>query len=51
MKKAKITYNPKGLKRADNVGANKVSPANDISLNDIIIKKEKGHYWKIEKKK
>jgi len=51
LKKKKITYNPKGLKRKDNVTPKKHIPEKDIKLEDIVIDTETDHYWRIEKKK
>lgn len=51
MKGKKITYNPKGLKRVDNVTPKTSLPKNDLTLKEIIIKTDKDNYWKIEKRK
>jgi len=50
LKKKKITYNPKGLKRKNNVTPEKHIPEKDLNLEDIIIDTETDHYWRIEKK-
>lgn len=49
MKVIKITYNPKGLKRVDNVTPKTSLPKNDLTLEDITIKTGKDNYWKIKK--
>jgi len=44
-----ITYNPKGLKRADNVEKGNCTPKNDLNSQNITITVKDG-YWKISKK-
>lgn len=51
MKKRKVTYNQNGLKRVDNVAPKTSIPKKDLNLKNIIIHKNKGNYWRVEKKK
>jgi hypothetical protein len=50
LKKKKVTYNPKGLKRKDNVTPPKNVPTKDINIDEIIIDTDTDHYWRIIKK-
>ena len=50
LKKKRITYNPKGLKRRDNVSPPKNIPTKDINIDEIIIDTDTDHYWRIVKK-
>jgi hypothetical protein len=50
MKNKVVTYNPKGLKRTDNVVHKSCKPIKDLSTRNINIV-EDGNYWKISKKK
>lgn len=45
-----MTYNPKGLKRADNVVKCSCTPKNDLNSQNINIDIKDG-YWKVSKKK
>lgn len=49
MKKKKITYNAKGLKRKDSVSPPKNIPIQDININEIVIDTNTDHYWRIIK--
>jgi hypothetical protein len=51
LKKSKITYNPKGLKRNENAVQKPKIPKRDLNPKNIVIHSEGNHYWKVEKKK
>ena len=46
----KVTYNPKGLKRTDNILNKNCTPRKDLATNKISIIIE-DNYWKVTKKK
>lgn len=50
MKTKEITYNPKGLKRIDNISPKTAIPQNDLFLKNNVVVTNKDHYWRIEKK-
>jgi len=49
LKKKVITYNPKGLKRVNNVAPVVKRPKKDLNSQNIKIEKSSG-YWKVSKK-
>ena len=46
-RKIKIAYNPKGLKRIDNITSKVILPKQDLNPDNIVVKTE-NHYWKID---
>jgi len=50
LKNKKVTYNPKGIKRIENITPKSPVPTRDLNLTNILIKNDKDHYWRIEKK-
>ena len=50
MKTKKVKYNPKGLKRTDNIVPKTSMPKKDLNFQNVNVIIE-DHYWKISKKK
>jgi hypothetical protein len=50
VKNTKVTYNPNGLKRSQNVSPKPPVPKNDLTKDNRTVERVQHHYFKISKR-